>query len=293
MRITHLLAVLAMGLLLLPATVIAQGAPMHIKIDPLPASDRPSIALNSTSANDEQWEAMWNQVMVRNTVAPSLYPVRPRDGKGNGKAIIVVPGGGYRFVSIESEGFRVADRLAAQGYTAFVLKYRVVPTPRDTPSYVAELNAVFGSIGKDDLPDYDPAIDDLATAIAYVHTNAADYGIDPNAIGAIGFSAGARSVIRILEDKDEAKLLDHVALIYPPMTKVVQGGPRPPMFMAIAVDDPLFKQGGLSMVNAWLAESDRLEFHLYSGGDHGFGSHIKGTTSDDWINQYILWLDRH
>lgn len=266
---------------------------MHIKIDSLPAADRPSVALSNGSADSEQWEGMWGQVMVRNTVAPSLYPVRPREGKGNGKAVIVVPGGGYRFVSIDSEGFRVADQLAAQGYTAFVLKYRTVPTARDTQGYISELSAVFGTIGQDDLPDYEPAIDDLAAAIAYLRATAADYSIDPDAIGAIGFSAGARSVIRILEDSEEAAHLAHVALIYPPMVKSVTGGPRPPLFMAMAVDDPLFTQGGLGLVNAWLAESDQIEFHLYSGGNHGFGMRPMGTTSDDWFNQYVLWLDRH
>ena len=266
---------------------------MDFRIDTLPAADRPAIALSSADGSSEQWEGMWGQVMVRNTLAPSLYPVRPRDGKGNGKAIIVVPGGGYRFVSIDSEGFRVADQLAGQGYTACVLKYRTVPTPRDIPAYKADLASVFGNIGKDDLPDHQPAIDDLAAAIAYVHANAAALGIEPDQIGAIGFSAGARSVIRVLEDKNEAKILAHAALIYPPMLKSVQGGPRPPMFMAIAVDDPLFVQGGLGMVNTWLAESQKIEFHLYSGGGHGFGMRPMGPTSDNWFNQYVLWLNRY
>ncbi len=286
-------ALCLLALLAVPAAGIAQGPPMQIKIDPLPAADRPSIPLNTADAASEQWESMWGQIMVRNTVAPSLYPVRPRAGHGNGKAVIVVPGGGYRFVSIDSEGFRVADQLAARGYTAFVLKYRVVPTPRDTASYIADMSKLFGNLGKDDLPDYEPAIDDMATAVSYVHANAAEFGVDPAQIGAIGFSAGSRTTIRLLEGKDEAKLLAHAALIYPPMLKSVKAGPRPPVFMAIAVDDPLFKQGGLGMVNDWLAESDKLEFHLYSGGSHGFGMRPMGTTSDDWFNQYVLWLDRH
>ena len=77
------------------------------------------------------------------------------------------------------------------------------------------------------------------------------------------------------------------------MTQIVKPGPRPPLFLAIAADDPLFKQGQLGLFDAWLKESDRIEFHLYSGGSHGFGMGIKGTTSDLWIDQYIAWLDRH
>lgn len=271
----------------------AQPIPPMVPIDDLPVSQRLSIPLSNVSAEGEQWEYMWAQVMVRNTVSPSLYPVRPRAGKSNGKAVIIVPGGGYRLVSIESEGFKVADKLAAAGYTAFVLKYRVTPTPRDKAAYWQDLMSVFAGLGDSPLPDYQPAEDDMAAAITYVRDNAAEYAIRPDAIGAIGFSAGARTAIRILETSPTGAHVSHVALIYPPMDKSVEDGPRPPLFMAIAVDDPLFKQGKFNMVNDWLAQSENVEFHLYAGGAHGFGMHVKGTTSDLWIDQYIAWLNWH
>ena len=97
-------------------------------------------------------------------------------------------------------------------------------------------------------------------------------------------------MIRLLEQKKEAALLDHAALIYPPMTQTVTGGPRPPLFAAIAANDPLFKQGGLGLVDNWLKESPNVEFHLYASGDHGFGMFPRGTTSDHWIDQYLDWL---
>jgi dienelactone hydrolase len=99
--------------------------------------------------------------------------------------------------------------------------------------------------------------------------------------------------MRLVEWKEEARQTENVALIYPPMTQTVKGGPRPPLFLAIAADDPLFKQGGLALLQSWLGESPAAEFHLYSAGSHGFGMGIKGTTSDLWIEQYIAWLDRH
>jgi dienelactone hydrolase len=194
-------------------------------------------------------------------------------------------------VSIDSEGFRVADRLAAQGYTAFVLKYRVNPTPPKAEDFMAGMATQFRSLGKSELPDCPPAVDDLAAAIALVSSRAAEWKINPKAIGAIGFSAGSRTLIRLLEQKKEAALLDHAALIYPPMTQAVVGGPRPPLFAAIAANDPLFKQGGLKLVDSWLRESPAVEFHLYASGDHGFGMFPRGTTSDHWIDQYLAWLD--
>lgn len=292
---SHLMmrVVIAAAMLILPIQMFAQAPQMPMPETIAPAS-RPSIPLPVTSgAEPEQWERAFEQTNVRNVTSPALYPVLPRSGKANGKAVIVVPGGGYMFVSIESEGFRVADALAAEGYTAFVLKYRTLPTPRAVRPYMAELGKLFGNLGKEELADNPPAVSDLEAALALVHDQAAKWAVDPKAIGVIGFSAGARTTIRLLEGKVNAGLAANVALIYPPMTKPVLGGPRPPLFAAIAADDPLFMQGGLKLVQSWLAESPRTEFHLYSGGSHGFGMGNKGTTSDLWIDQYIAWLDRH
>ncbi|MCB2065014.1 MAG: dienelactone hydrolase family protein [Erythrobacter sp.] len=279
--------------LLLPASALAQsGAPAFLadELPPMPGAQIALPTVGDNVADTEQWNRVFGQVWVRNVSRPSLYPVLPMNGRGNGRAVIVVPGGGYAFVSIESEGFRVAERLAAQGYTAFVLKYRPRETARDANGFIAGLAADFGNLGRGELPDHPPAVDDLAAAVALVHGRAAEWRIDPEAIGVIGFSAGSRTTIRLLEQRPEAALLDHVALIYPPMTQTVGAGPRPDLFLAIAADDPLFRQGGLNLVEHWLEQSRAVEFHLYSGGSHGFGMRPQGTTSDLWIEQYLAWL---
>ena len=248
------------------------------------------IVLNPAPPGGETWTRVFGQVWARNVQRSTLYVIRPMNGRANGKSVIVVPGGGYMFVSIDSEGFRVADRLAAQGYTAFVLKYRVNPTPPTAEGFMADMAAKFGQLGKGELADLPPAVDDLAAAVSVVSARAAEWKLDPKQIGVIGFSAGSRTLIRLIEQKKEAALLAHVGLIYPPMTQTVTGGPRPPLFLAIAAHDPLFKQGGLKLVDSWLHESDAVEFHLYFGGEHGFGMMPKGTTSDRWIDQYLDWL---
>lgn len=271
----------------------AQPDPAMFRADTVPAVPGEQIMLPTVpdAAEDtEQWNRVFGQIWVRNVSRPSIYPVMPMNGRSNGKAVIVVPGGGYSFVSIESEGFRVAERLAAQGYTAFVLKYRPRSTPVEPDAFMQLLAADFGNLGQRELPDHPPAVDDLAAAVALVHGRAEDFGIDPDGIGVVGFSAGSRTAIRLLENHDEAALLDHVGLIYPPMVQTIGAGPRPDLFLAIAVDDPLFTQGGLAMLDSWLAESQEVEFHLYSGGSHGFGMRPMGTTSDLWIDQYIAWL---
>ncbi len=283
---------------LLPLLALCTPLPATAQMPPPPETVkpvmRPSIPLLASACeNAEQWDRMFEQINVRNVTCPAVYPVLPKPGKANGKAVIVVPGGGYQFVSIDQEGFRVADALAARGYSAFVVKYRTLATPRDNGAFMAAMAKLFGNLGKGELADNPPAVDDLAATLRMVRDEANKRGLDAGKIGVVGFSAGSRTTIRLLEGKDEAKIAENVALIYPPMTQTVKPGPRPPLFLAIAADDPLFKQGKLGLVTNWLGESEKVEFHLYSGGSHGFGMGIKGTTSDLWIDQYIAWLDRH
>jgi dienelactone hydrolase len=115
------------------------------------------------------------------------------NGRSTGKVVVVLPVGGCAFVWIESEGFHVAERLAAQGCTAFLPKYRPRRTPASTEGFLAELSASFGSMGSGEIADHEPAVDDLAAAVALVSERAQQSQIDPHAIGVIKFSAGARS----------------------------------------------------------------------------------------------------
>lgn len=283
-RATLVLALLSFG-----SATLAQ-APPDLKAESISPPQRNSIPLLATAPDHEQWEHVLDQVTVRNVTRPALYAVLPRKGRGNGKAVIIAPGGGYRFVSMDSEGFRVADRLAQAGYTAFVLKYRTLVTPRDTDANLRELAALFGNLGKSELAELPAAVDDLAASLDLVRQRAAEWRIDATRIHVIGFSAGARTSVRMLEQKSQAAQARSIALMYPPMSQTASGGPRPPLFLGIAADDPLFRQGGLNLVAEWLKQSTNVEFHLYSGGGHGFGMRPQGTTSDHWIEHYLSWL---
>ncbi|MEM5518567.1 dienelactone hydrolase family protein [Henriciella sp. AS95] len=286
------------------AAQTADTAPTAQIVPAVPGQQIYLPTVDETAPDTEQWNRVFGQVWVRNVSKPSLYPVMPKNGRGNGQAVIIMPGGGFSFVSIESEGFWVAERLAAEGYTAFVLKYRPRPTPEAPDAFLVQISREFQALGRveerlDPAADtpvhardiaYEPAADDLAAAIALVQSRADEWGLAPDQIGVIGFSAGAMASIQLIEDYEEASALAHVGLIYPPMWLSIEGGPRPDLFFAIAVDDPLFARNDLSMVQAWLKQSDDVEFHLYSGGGHGFGMRPQGTTSDLWIEQYLAWL---
>ena len=272
------------------------GAPPTVYVDEIPPVRSQMISLRADTQmaeNNEIWNRVFEQTWVRNVNSAALYPVFPPPNIANGKAVLVVPGGGYLFVSIENEGFSVAQQLAAKGYTAFVLKYRVNPSPADTQGFKERLFENFSQLGKKPLADFAPAVDDLALAVKTVQTQADEFQIDKDAISVIGFSAGARSLVRLLEQKPEAKLLQSVAFIYPPMGASVKGNTYPPMFFAMAVDDPLFTKDNLTFVESWLQKSSNVTVHLYADGGHGFGIKPKGTTSDTWSTNYLHWLQYH
>lgn len=260
---------------------------------PVPASppDRTRIPLGPERPDNEQWELFFDSLMVRNVSRPSLFPFPPASDQALSKAVIIVPGGGYNFVSMGNEGFPVAERLAAEGYFPFVLSYRTFSTPRDAEGFLKETSKLFRTLGKGSLPDNPPAVEDLATAISYLEDHCEELGCDSSAIGAIGFSAGARTLIRGIEGSPQTASLDHVGLMYPPMEQTIGDGPRPPVFMAIAADDPLFRQGGFTMIDRLVSDGANVEFHLYASGGHGFGMNKKGVTASGWVDDYLKWLE--
>ncbi|MCS6947344.1 MAG: ThuA domain-containing protein, partial [Steroidobacteraceae bacterium] len=259
--------------------------------DAIALYERPFSAADAPQ-DDEQWEHFLGQRIIRNVRWPVLLPVRPPAGMANGAAVIVAPGGGYQFISIDNEGLPVARRLAEQGYTAFVLKYRTEATPRSPAEFLEAIRPRFGELGKKPLPDHWPAVADLAAAFARVRELAPTWQLDRSRVGVIGFSAGARAAIRLLEGPANDDVPSHIALIYPPMNQPVRAPRRPPLFLAIAADDPLFVHGKLALLDDWLTASTDVELHLYSQGGHGFGLRTQGTTSDRWFDQYLAWLGR-
>lgn len=246
-----------------------------------------------------QWTGLGQERILRNVQRPRLYPVRPAAGKANGRAVLVVPGGGYKFVAIENEGLPVARRLADAGYTAFVLVYRVKPTPVADADFAAEVNqeiaqrfAPGAPKAADDLAPHGPAAEDSKLAMAWLKAHSSEQGFDAKRLGYIGFSAGARSGRALVEQATPEQMPDALALIYGGFYATKPRQPVPPLFLAQAADDPLFPPNGFDMVQNWRQAGQRVELHLYERGGHGFGSMPRGTTSDAWMDAYLAWLAR-
>jgi acetyl esterase/lipase len=196
-------------------------------------------------------------------------------------------------LSIDSEGYDVSHWLADHGVAAFVLKYRVRESDRDTKAYVTGLMKLMQGIPSHSTPTPGTpptSLEDAQTAMRMVRSRANEWKIDPARVGFVGFSAGAMLTLNIGMDPDHALRPDFIAPIYAPLGPMAVPSDAPPMFAAIAADDPLFGRSGFELVTQWRDAHRPVEFHLFEKGGHGFGMNHQGTTSDMWIEEFYAWM---
>lgn len=145
----------------------------------------------------------------------------------------MAPGGGLYALSINSEGIDVAQWLNKQGITAFVLKYRLVPTGDDGVKEISELGGKNPDQMMKNVGEVIPlSIEDGLIAISYVRKNAVDLGIDTGKIGFMGFSAGGAVTMGVCYDYSKYNRPDFIVPVYAWTTAIpVQDVPTdsPPM----------------------------------------------------------------
>ena len=142
----------------------------------------------------EYFSKLWNTEVVANVTKPSLTVFKPAPDLRNGTAVVICPGGGFMALSITSEGIDVAKYLAAKGVTAFVLKYRLAHTGEDATQ---EFMTLFANHPKFDelVGKVVPlAVADGLAAVTYVRQHASEWGVSPDRVGIIGFSAAEGSL---------------------------------------------------------------------------------------------------
>jgi len=247
----------------------------------------------------ESWHQQYGSAFARNVTIATLTPYLPDPAKANGTAVVVAPGGGFMTLSMENEGSQVAQALAAHGVAAFLLKYRLNQTPADLGAFQSQMAAMFAGAGRrpptagaPQMPSIAPMLADSHAAFALIRKNAAQWHVDPNRIGMVGFSAGAGLTLQTtLTDPDARPAF--IGLIYGPMNKVDVPGDAPPLFDAVAADDPIFGNAGLGIVESWKAAKRPVEFHYFDQGGHGFGMYPKPTTSTGWFDEFVRWMQMH
>ncbi|MBN2174704.1 MAG: alpha/beta hydrolase [Bacteroidales bacterium] len=275
-------------------------------IYPLDPPAEPNAILLGTGGVDNQpasetWFRQWGDPMARNITTATLTPFLPEPGKANGAAVIVAPGGGYLWLSMGNEGWEVAEALAKQGITAFVLKYRLNPTPESIDDFTVWMNRVFtlpaetsdstnnAASPRPMKPDLSNQLEDAEAAYAMIIERAEEWGVDTSRIGMIGFSAGAGLTMHSTLNSQTMNLA-FIGPIYGGMGAVDVPADAPPMFNVIATDDFLFR-GQFGVIDSWYKAGIPVEFHLYQNGGHGFGLGNPDRTSNRWFDAFIYWLD--
>ena len=298
---TALLAVAAVAL------ACALSAPSHAQNDrmiPVAAPAQPNAIVLGTGklpggTAPESWHRQYGSLFARNVTVATLTPVLADPAKATGAAVIVAPGGGFRTLSMDNEGWGVARALADRGVSAFVLKYRLNQTPADMAAFERSTAGMFAGAGRkppstpgEASAELAPQIADARAAFALVRARSAKWRVDPDRIGMVGFSAGAMLTLATTLEGPDAKPA-FIAYIYGPLAPMAVPADAPPMFVALAGDDPLFGNAGFGLIESWRAAKRPVEFHLYEQGGHGFGMYKKETTSTGWFDAFVSWMGMH
>lgn len=189
--------------------------------------------------------------MVRNVVIPTITMFKP--STPNDTALIVAPGGAFRFLTMDKEGYDMARCLTQHGITAFVLKYRLAHAPEDDNEMLAFMRNLGNLLPRQSRADEKPPVGNEASeaprllaeedgrqAIRFIRQNAVEWGIDHHGIGIAGFSAGGGVAVAAAVQHDAESRPDFVAGIYPGYrTAMPVPSDAPPLFLAIANDDVL------------------------------------------------------
>jgi acetyl esterase/lipase len=299
MQINPLRGAAALLTIATPLFAMAQNDAMT----PIPIPSQPNAIELGTgrlpnATAEESWHSQYGSRFARNVTVATLTPYLPAPGTATGAAVIVAPGGGFRTLYMENEGWQVAEGLAKQGVAAFVLKYRLNQTPADMAGFEASMRQMFSGAARRPEPAQPagppvaplaPQIADAEAAFALIRSRAAEWGVDPQKVGMVGFSAGAMLTLSTTLRSETAKPA-FIGNIYGPLNAVEPPADAPPLFIALAADDPLFANAGFGLIESWKTARKPVEFHYYEQGGHGFGMYPKETTSTGWFSAFSAWL---
>jgi len=295
---------LAVAVLALAAVLASPARAQDDRMTPIATPSQPTAIEIGTgplpgAKNPESWHSQYGSRFARNVTVATLTPFLPDPAKASGAAVVVTPGGGFRTLSMENEGWNVARALADRGVAAFVLKYRLIQTPADMPGFERSMREMFSATAGRPRPNPEramaglaPQIADARAAFALIRKRSAEWHVDPHRIGMVGFSAGAMLTLATTLAGEDAKPA-FIGIIYGPLAPVSVPANAPPLFVALAADDPFFANGGYGLIDSWRAAKRPVEFHLYEQGGHGFGMYPKETTSTGWFDAFVRWIGMH
>jgi len=249
----------------------------------------------------EYEKELWGTMCVLNVTEPTLT-IYSAKGKNSGKAVLIIPGGGYEVVAVHHEGYDLAEVLAENGITAAVLKYRLPDSASSDKPHLVPLA-------------------DTRKALKFLRDLSEKYQFDKNQVGVIGFSAGSHlaTVISLWRSDDKDENPDFSGLIYG-VTILNDENQRwleeslyyremtaeekkkngllglvsentPPAFLVHAYDDEVCKVNESTEYAQKMHEKNVLvELHLFSNGGHGFGLGRAEDGTDQWVWLFVNWV---
>ncbi|MDQ5979844.1 MAG: Alpha/beta hydrolase [Verrucomicrobiota bacterium] len=215
---------------------------------------------------------------------PSLTVHLPPAEQATGTGVLILPGGGYQFLSIDLEGSEIASWFTERGIAAFVVKYRLPREPDSTYTM-------------------DDALADTQRAIRLVRSRASDWGLRPDRIGILGFSAGGRLAadagLRFQDGQPSATDPLHRVSSRPDFQILVYGftapdaipANTPPTFLICTSDDGDKPRQAIALYSALLTNKVPTELHLYGRGGHAYGMRNLGQPVHSWNQRLADWLD--
>lgn len=231
--------------------------------------------------------------IVYNVIKPSLL-YYPANNNTSGICVIIAPGGALQLLSIDNEGVDVANYLNNNGIDAFVLKYSLVPTINNV--YTELQNNFFTTEAKRDsvIASIIPyAMNDGLSAISYIRKNAAEFGLNPDRIGFMGFSAGGTVALSVVFNNTPENRPNFLAAIYPWIGELGGNVPKEktPAFLVVANDDHLkLVPQSMKIFTKWKEADQPVELHVYGKGGHGFGADKNFNPTDEWLGTFVNWL---
>ena len=269
--------------ILLLALCVPAHAQQPAALPVIPLWEKGAPGFESRRNEPEQHQDWW----YKNIHNPSLTVFLPPAGKSNGTAVIVAAGGGHRELVFNPEGVEPAQYLASLGVTAFALKYRLFREPGS--KYTIDNTA-----------------EDIRRAMRTVRARAAEWQIDPNRIGVMGWSAGGEVAALVAyppvagdpkaQDPIERSSArpDFQILIYPGPFGIPANVPRdaPPLFLLGAADDEYVASVLFDLSRKYHAAGASIETHIYAQGKHAFnmGQRSKYVGIQRWPQRLAEWL---
>ncbi|WP_226789906.1 MULTISPECIES: alpha/beta hydrolase [Flagellimonas] len=239
--------------------------------------------------------------VISKVIEPSLEVYLPSSVIKTGKMVMICPGGGYGVLAYDKEGTDIAKWLNGYGIAAAVLKYRL---PED---------------GSNEIPHLTPLMD-AKRGVELIRSNAEKWGIDPNKVGVMGFSAGGHLASTLGTHFEEGNRPNFMALIYPVVTMKqdhTHNGSRknllgpdpsdnlvehysnelqvrentPPTFILHSTDDEVVPlENSLQLAKSLKDKGISVEMHVYPYGGHGFAMALQQGRLSKWGQLLLDWL---